>query len=254
MHLTLRSGRRHCLVDPHPQDVTVEDLAVGLARLARFGGHTRERYSVAQHSVLVAWLLQRRLVVPGATRLDPQHRLLVLAALLHDAHEALWGFGDICRPALDAAPDHVRTWIEKHRTRHDVAVALAFALPPALFAHPDVRRVDDEALTLELRDLLEPGRLAEAPITARVEPVEEWHARHAWLYAVRTVSAGDALLRPHFLREESVPCPAPVPTSPSTSAAPSAPAPSSPSSPPVTASCASAAPSAAPAPTSASTT
>jgi 5'-deoxynucleotidase YfbR-like HD superfamily hydrolase len=49
------SGRRLDLADPSPLDVEVEDIAHGLARVARWNGQTLgdHAFSVAQHSLLV---------------------------------------------------------------------------------------------------------------------------------------------------------------------------------------------------------
>jgi hypothetical protein len=254
MHLTLRSGRAHSLVDPVPETITAEDVACGLSRLCRFSGHCAEFYSVAQHSVLVGWLVQCRLWDPIAAAcplVREDVRRMVLAALLHDAHETLWGLGDLARPALQAAPLHVRLFVEQQRTRHDQAVAAAFRIPVALFAHPEIRRADDEALSWELRDVVEPGRPGEGllpvPTDLRLVPLGEWDARHLWLRTLRNLSAGDPIPRPHFLWDRSA-WPVPAATSPASSAAPSAPGSSKPSSPPDTASSASAAPSATPSP------
>ena len=50
------SGRRLDILNPSPLDMEIEDIAHGLARVARWNGQTRggEIFSVAQHSVLVA--------------------------------------------------------------------------------------------------------------------------------------------------------------------------------------------------------
>lgn len=72
------------LADLQEQDLTAEILADTLAKLNRFGGRTREPWSVAAHSVLV-----ERLCPPD----------LGAWALLHDAHEAI--VGDIATPAVD---------------------------------------------------------------------------------------------------------------------------------------------------------
>ena len=48
------SGKRFYILDPRPQDVDIVDIAHALSLLTRFTGHTREFYSVAQHSVLVS--------------------------------------------------------------------------------------------------------------------------------------------------------------------------------------------------------
>jgi uncharacterized protein len=84
------SGRRLDLLDPSPLDIEVEDIAHGLARVARWNGQTHGQhiYSVAQHCLLVEAIA--RLRVP---RLD---RSLRLAVLLHDAPEYV--IGDMISP------------------------------------------------------------------------------------------------------------------------------------------------------------
>src|SRR6201991_509168 len=75
------SGRRLDLLDPSPLDVEIEDIAHGLARVARWNGQTigAHIFSVAQHSLLVD-AVSRRI----APNLDRAWRL---AVLLHDAPE-----------------------------------------------------------------------------------------------------------------------------------------------------------------------
>jgi uncharacterized protein len=84
------SGRRLDLLDPSPLDIEIEDIAHGLARVARWNGQTGGPYifSVAQHSLLVEALARSR--VP---RLDRSRRL---AVLLHDAPEYV--IGDMISP------------------------------------------------------------------------------------------------------------------------------------------------------------
>src|SRR5579872_5664921 len=84
------SGRRLDLLDPSALDVEIEDIAQGLARVARWNGQTKGAhiYSVAQHCLLVEALA--RLRVP---RLDRRRRL---AVLLHDAPEYV--IGDMISP------------------------------------------------------------------------------------------------------------------------------------------------------------
>lgn len=84
------SGRRLDLLDPSPSDIAIEDIAHGLARVARWNGQTRgaHAFSVAQHSVLVAdIMLADDAVMPREER---------LAALLHDAPEYV--IGDLISP------------------------------------------------------------------------------------------------------------------------------------------------------------
>jgi 5'-deoxynucleotidase YfbR-like HD superfamily hydrolase len=84
------SGRRLDLLDPSPLDVELEDIAHGLARVARWNGQTKGAhiFSVAQHCLLVEALA--RLRSPG---LDRGARL---AVLLHDAPEYV--VGDMISP------------------------------------------------------------------------------------------------------------------------------------------------------------
>ncbi len=84
------SGRRLDLLDPSPLDIEIEDIAQGLARVARWNGQTvgEHAFSVAQHSLLVEQIFGK--IVPEATT---EHRLI---ALLHDAPEYV--IGDMISP------------------------------------------------------------------------------------------------------------------------------------------------------------
>jgi uncharacterized protein len=84
------SGRRLDLLDPSALDVEVEDIAHGLARVARWNGQTigAHIFSVAQHTLLVEAIARAR--TPG---LDKRARL---AILLHDAPEYV--IGDMISP------------------------------------------------------------------------------------------------------------------------------------------------------------
>ena len=84
------SGRRLDLLDPSPLDVEIEDIAHGLARVARWNGQTKgeHAFSVAQHCVLVERIVAD--LKPGLTR---EARLM---ALLHDAPEYV--IGDLISP------------------------------------------------------------------------------------------------------------------------------------------------------------
>jgi uncharacterized protein len=84
------SGRRLDLLDPSPLDIEIEDVAHGLARVARWNGQTRgdHIYSVAQHSVLV-----ESIAAAAVADIPAQWRLVFL---LHDAPEYV--VGDIIAP------------------------------------------------------------------------------------------------------------------------------------------------------------
>jgi 5'-nucleotidase len=84
------SGRRLDLLDPSPLDIEIEDIAHGLARVARWNGQTHGThiFSVAQHTLLVEAVLRAH-----TPRID--HRIR-LAAMLHDAPEYV--VGDMISP------------------------------------------------------------------------------------------------------------------------------------------------------------
>ena len=88
------SGRRLDLLDPTPVDIEIEDIAHGLAFVARWNGQTHGdfAYSVAEHSLLVETLYGR--ISPNA---PIKWRL---AALLHDAPEYV--IGDMISPVKAA--------------------------------------------------------------------------------------------------------------------------------------------------------
>ncbi len=88
------SGRRLDLLDPTPVDIEIEDIAHGLAFVARWNGQTfgDYPYSVAEHSLLVETLFSR--LWPGASSAQR------LTALLHDAPEYV--IGDMISPVKAA--------------------------------------------------------------------------------------------------------------------------------------------------------
>ncbi len=112
------SGRRLDLVDPSPFDIEIEDIAHGLARVARWNGQTtgEHAFSVAQHSVIVEDIAAH--ISPG---LAPKWRL---AALLHDASEYV--IGDMISPFKAALGVDYRAFEERLET----AIHLRFGLPP----------------------------------------------------------------------------------------------------------------------------
>ena len=88
------SGRRLDLLDPSPLDIEIEDIAHGLAFVARWNGQTFGEfpYSVAEHSLLVERVYGE--ITPNA---PVKWRL---AALLHDAPEYV--IGDMISPVKAA--------------------------------------------------------------------------------------------------------------------------------------------------------
>lgn len=121
------SGRRLDLLDPRPADIAIEDIAHGLARVARWNGQTLgdHAFSVAQHALLVA-------DIAGALKPECE-RCWLLAALLHDAPEYV--VGDLISPFKAAVGLDYKAF-EKRLLR---AIHCAFGLPEDL---PDAITAD----------------------------------------------------------------------------------------------------------------
>ena len=113
------SGRRLDLLDPSPLDVEIEDIAHGLARVARWNGQTQgpHIFSVAQHSVLV-----ERIVCAIDPGLPARWRMV---ALLHDAPEYV--IGDMISP-FKAVIGETYKDVEARLT---AAIHMRFSLPAA---------------------------------------------------------------------------------------------------------------------------
>lgn len=114
------SGRRLDLLDPTPVDIEIEDIAHGLAFVARWNGQTKGDfpYSVAEHSLLVENLF---------SRMNPKTPVKwQLAALLHDAPEYV--IGDMISPVKAAVgPDY-----DELDKRLAAAIHIRFGLPHAV--------------------------------------------------------------------------------------------------------------------------
>ena len=114
------SGRRLDLLDPSPLDIEIEDIAHGLARVARWNGQTRgaHAFSVAEHSLLVERI---------ASELEPKlGRDFRLAALIHDAPEYV--IGDLISPFKAALSLDYRAFEAKLLA----AIHVRFGLPAEL--------------------------------------------------------------------------------------------------------------------------
>lgn len=185
------SGRRLDLLDPSPLDVEIEDIAHGLARVARWNGQTRgdHAFSVAQHSLVVEAAFSA-----AQPKASPDERL---AALLHDAPEYV--IGDMISP-FKAAVGGGYKLVEK-RLEH--AIHLRFALPADLPASLSraIKRADQVAAWFEATRLagfseaeaqkffgrprgITGDRLALEPVPTR-EAQEAFLARFATLEALR---------------------------------------------------------------------
>jgi 5'-nucleotidase len=114
------SGRRLDLLDPAPEDVAIEDIAHGLARVARWNGQTvgDHAFSVAQHSLVVDEIAGAR-----DPKWPPRWRL---ATLLHDSPEYV--IGDLISPFKTA----IGLDYKQFELRLLAAIHVRFGLPPDL--------------------------------------------------------------------------------------------------------------------------
>ncbi len=114
------SGRRLDLLDPSPLDVEIEDIAHGLARVARWNGQTEGAhiFSVAQHTLLVEAMARQK-----TPSLDKKIRL---AIFLHDAAEYV--IGDMISPFKAVIGDSYKA-TEK---RLLAAIHIRFGIPVTL--------------------------------------------------------------------------------------------------------------------------
>lgn len=133
--------RRHQMnvFDASPSEVSIVDIARSLSRISRFLGHTSERYTVADHSLLVASLING----------EP---ILKLHGLLHDAAEAYGG--DITKPHK-ANMAYIRNGeiVPIADIEHEVLMAIYQALginPPNQAEQAIIKEADDLAAVIEM--------------------------------------------------------------------------------------------------------
>ncbi|MCR8724500.1 HD family hydrolase [Frigidibacter sp. ROC022] len=175
------SGRRLDLLDPTPVDIEIEDIAHGLAFVARWNGQTQGDwpYSVAEHSLLVEELYGRM-----NPKTSAKWRM---AALLHDAPEYV--IGDMISPVKASVGPGYGALDE----RLAAAVHIRFGLPAAIpkLVKREIKKADTVSAWLEATQLAgfsqaEANRIFGKPAPALIRglklilrpPVE---VRHAFL-------------------------------------------------------------------------
>lgn len=156
------SGRRLDLLDPAPLDIEIEDIAHGLAFVARWNGQTLGdyAYSVAEHSLLVEELFAR--ANPG---IGERWRL---AALLHDAPEYV--LGDMISPVKAA----IGQGYGELDARLTAAVHLRFGLPAVLPApiKKAIKAADTVSARLEAEQIAGFSREEADRIFGKFDPVQ----------------------------------------------------------------------------------
>lgn len=133
------SGRRLDLLDPTPVDIEIEDIAHGLAFVARWNGQTMGdfAYSVAEHSLLVETLF---------SRMNPDAPIKwKLAALLHDAPEYV--IGDMISPVKAAVGPEYEDLDKRLMSAIHIRFGLPAALPKTIKAK--IKRADNVSAWME---------------------------------------------------------------------------------------------------------
>lgn len=124
------TGKQFFPLDPRADDICIEDIAHALSIVNRFGGHSANPYSVAQHSVLVS-------------RICPEE--YALCGLLHDATEAY--IGDVVTPLKVLLPEFKT--IENNLW---TVIAEKYDLPVEM--PKEVKDADGIALATEFKSLM----------------------------------------------------------------------------------------------------
>lgn len=177
----LRTASGRDLILARPDTVDIEDIAAHLSKINRFNGATREPYSVAQHSVLVARILA----------LAGHDAATQLWGLLHDAHEAY--LGDMATPVqwhlfgnVDKARNILPSPWEEATSAMDEAIIRCLGLTVTDVMRREVLLADKRALVTEWRDLMQ----GPCPAGWTAEPLAERPIR-----CLTWVQAQDLFLR-----------------------------------------------------------
>ncbi|QDV23458.1 HD domain-containing protein [Aureliella helgolandensis] len=134
--IKVAAGHYVDLVNPDPATLDLETIAAALGKLCRFGGHTCQFYSVAEHS----WMCCR------LANYDECPEEVMRAVLLHDAAEAY--LGDIVKPLKLLLPEYCR--LEERMER-----AIMERFDVDLVGHADkIRAYDRQMLKVERNALL----------------------------------------------------------------------------------------------------
>lgn len=173
---TFPTGTAFDLANPRAPDIHLEDVAHALSMLCRFTGHVRWHYSVAQHAVLVAEIVE-------ATAPE-----FAFEALHHDDGEAY--YGDRSTPLKEAQAYHAnatREGVDYVEAGVDAAVSARFSLRWTPECRRVVKAADLIALVTERRDLLGecprewfPG--APAPLDRQVQRLDPATAEIFYLH------------------------------------------------------------------------
>jgi hypothetical protein len=167
--ITTYTGIKFHYLEPKVEEVDIWDITHALSLKCRFGGHCRDFYLVAEHSIHVAHLL------------PPE---LKLCGLLHDATEAY--MPDVPRPIK------LRFGLKEYEDTIFKVIAKKFGI----WIGPEVKEADDILLATESRDLLANtdgwAGLPE-PLRMKINPIPSSFAESRFLVEYTTYTGGGSL-------------------------------------------------------------
>lgn len=132
------------LMNPSPGMVDWDSIAVSLSRQPRYTGHSDVPVSIGAHLLLCGWIAETYYCAN-------ENPKLMLAVLLHDAHEAYTG--DICRPLkrlINDRSDGLLTLIE-HKVDTAIHTAAGIDMVELSTMKRQIKMVDNWALAAEVR-------------------------------------------------------------------------------------------------------
>ncbi len=141
------SGRQCWPRSPRPEDIAIEDIAVGLARECRYGKQTLRWYSVAEHSVIVSILAQE-----VGNQISQEYGLAVAKeGLFHDCDES--PLHDMPRPLKydpEMGLDSYRTCAANYRS----VVFRRFGIRSTKETHELIDTIDKRLVVDEINQLM----------------------------------------------------------------------------------------------------
>jgi hypothetical protein len=169
-------GGQFWLLDPRPEEIDIRDIAHALSQTCRYRGMPLRYYSVLEHCVLLATYTQTAL---GRPMQD------VLAALLHDAHEAY--SGDVITPYKNMYPE-IRTF--EHSLQN--MIQEKYGVPagkPEWLNTIDQRIRWDEKMALMVPRNDWKGMHADGPLNVAIQAWESHKAESIFLSAFNTLTS-----------------------------------------------------------------
>jgi len=152
--IMIRSGVMLNILDPDPDKLLIEDIAHALSMQCRFAGHTKEFYSVAQHSLLCS------IEAPAKLKLE---------ALLHDASEAY--IQDIARPLKNKLKEYK---LIESTIMTAIAKKFGFNWPLS----KKIKAIDDKILKIEFNNFIldrEKTLKSMTPHTAKIAFLKQFY-------------------------------------------------------------------------------